>query len=69
MHCCLSSEKLSKEFSGFHLVKGNAIPNQQIWDKTAVQADTDKEQFYYKMDVIWNYLSSLFMAPDCVPLS
>ena len=60
-------DKLSEEFIEFQQLHDENIP-KQIWDQATVKVDTENDQFYHWMDIIWHYLSSLkaphHTAPD-----
>ena len=53
-------EQLSEEFSLYQLMEDNKIP-QNIWDTATVKEDDDK--CYYRLDILWHFLSTLKM-PD-----
>ena len=53
-------EQLSEEFSMYQLMEDNEIP-QGIWDAATVKEDNGK--CYYRMDILWHFLSTLKM-PD-----
>ena len=53
-------EQLSEEFSMYQLMEDNKIP-QNIWDTATVKEDDDK--CYYRLDILWHFLSTLKM-PD-----
>ena len=63
MRCFFSSplKKWRSCRNNFLTFNFQLIP-KQIWDKATVKVDTDKEQFYYRMDVIWHFLSLLKVA-------
>lgn len=62
---------LSEEFTSYQLLDEKSIP-RNIWDAALVHEDDDDSTGstrYYRMDVIWNYLSSVRL-PDgslCFP--
>ena len=56
----LEQDQLLAEFTDFQLLNDSDIP-QDIWDKaTVIESEEHK---YYRMDALWNYLSTL-RAPD-----
>lgn len=52
-------EQLSEEFSMYQLMEDNEIP-QDIWDTATMK---ENEKHYYRMDILWHFLSTLKM-PD-----
>ena len=56
-------EKIEGEFLDYQLIEKNEIPNE-LWDSATVKVD--ETQKYYRMDMIWNCLSSM-TNPDGIP--
>ena len=54
------SEQFSEEFSVYQLIEDNEIP-QNIWDTATVKEDDENR--YYRMGILWQFLSTLKM-PD-----
>jgi len=52
---------LSDEFTAYQLLQESDIP-KDIWDKAAVVVH--ESQTYYRMDVLWHYLSSMRAADN-----
>ena len=55
-------DKLEEEFLDYQLMENAEIPND-IWESAVTKVD--EAQKYYRMDMIWNYLSSM-TNPDGV---
>ena len=54
---------LCEEFTSYQLLGEKDIPND-VWDAALVHEDDDRDDDdcstrYYRMDMIWNYLSSM----------
>ena len=55
-------DKLEEEFLDYQLMDNTDIPND-VWDSAVTKVD--EAQKHYRMDMIWNYLSSM-TSPDGV---
>lgn len=53
--------KLNEEFVDYQLLNDEIIP-QFIWDKATVLINEETNEKKYRMDVIWQYLSSMKSA-------
>ena len=54
--------KVGEDFVDYQLLKEEDIP-QLIWEKARVESNQeDVDEHYYRMDVIWHYLSTVKSA-------
>ena len=53
---------LFEEFTEFQLLNDDTIP-KDIWDKATVTDGENEEHRYFRMDILWNYMSTL-RTPD-----
>jgi hypothetical protein len=55
-------DQLFEEFMEFQLLGDDDIP-QDIWDKATITESDENHSRYFRMDILWHYLSTL-RAPD-----
>ena len=54
-------DSLAEQFTEYQLLEDSDIP-EEVWRKATAYVDGD-DKFYYRMDVIWHYLSTM-QNPD-----